>query len=166
MAAELYPHGVAVVAITPGFLRSERMLEHFGVTEKTWRDGGEADKNFLTSESPLYVGRAVAALAQDPNIMKRTGQLLSSWELSREYKFTDADGSRPDWGKIKIDLSGLPPGLADYIHIGNELQLQWLETVTKRSKSFAKQLPRTAGQKKQRSKSRTRSTRAKTQSRR
>src|SRR4030095_2422534 len=101
-----------------------------------------------------------------PHIMTLTGQLLSSWELSREYKFTDADGSRPDWGKIKIDLSGLPPGLADYIHIGNELQLQWLGTVTKRSKSFAKQLPRTAGQKKQRSKSRTRSTRAKTQSRR
>jgi NAD(P)-dependent dehydrogenase (short-subunit alcohol dehydrogenase family) len=170
MATELYPHGVAVVAITPGFLRSETMLEHFGVKEKNWRDGGKMDKNFLTSESPLYVGRAVAALAQDPNIMKRTGQLLSSWELSREYKFTDADGSRPDWGRIKIDLSRLPPGVADYIRIGNALQLQWLETVAQRSKSFAKQLPKMAAPKKARAKkarvkSRTRPTRTKAQSR-
>ena len=84
------------------------MLEHFGVTEKNWRDGGKKDKNFLESESPLYIGRAVAALAADPKIMKRTGQLFSSWELAREYKFTDADGSRPDWGKLKIDFSGRP----------------------------------------------------------
>jgi NAD(P)-dependent dehydrogenase (short-subunit alcohol dehydrogenase family) len=61
MAAELYPHGVAAVAITPGFLRSESMLEGFGVTEQNWRDGGKADANFLASESPLFIGRAVAA---------------------------------------------------------------------------------------------------------
>jgi NAD(P)-dependent dehydrogenase (short-subunit alcohol dehydrogenase family) len=142
MATELYKYGVAVVAITPGFLRSEKMLEYFGVTEKNWRAGGKKDKNFLESESPLYVGRAVAALAADPKIMKRTGQLLSSWELAREYKFTDVDGRRPDWGKLKIDFGKRWSELLEYILTGNALQTQWLETVTKRSKSFAKQLPK------------------------
>jgi len=98
MAAELRPYGVSAVAVTPGFLRSETMLERFGVTEETWREGGKKDKNFLESESPLFVGRAVAALAGDPAILERSGQLLSSWELGREYRFTDADGRRPDWG--------------------------------------------------------------------
>ena len=111
---ELQPHGVAIVAITPGFLRSEKMLEHFGVTEKNWRDGGKKDKNFLESESPLYIGRAVAALAADPKILKRTGQLFSSWELAREFKFTDVDGRRPDWGRLKIDFSGMPPDFLAY----------------------------------------------------
>src|SRR5713101_3360038 len=86
MAAELKPHGVAAVAITPGFLRSETMLERFGVKEENWRDGGKKDKNFLESESPLFVGRAVAALAADPAILERSGRLFSSWELSREYR--------------------------------------------------------------------------------
>ena len=67
---------------------------------------GKKDKNFLTSESPLYIGRAVAALAADPKIMKRTGQLFSSWELAREYKFTDADGTRPDWGRLEDRFLG------------------------------------------------------------
>src|SRR5205823_5150916 len=66
MAEELRKHRVAAIAITPGFLRSESMLEHFGVTEETWRDGGKKDPNFLESETPLFLGRAVAALAQDP----------------------------------------------------------------------------------------------------
>jgi hypothetical protein len=141
MATELYPHGVAVAAITPGFLRSESMLEHFGVTEKNWRDGGKKDRNFLTSESPLYVGRAVAALAADPKIMKRTGQLFSSWELAREYKFTDVDGTRPDWGRLEIDFSGMPPDFLTYFRIGGRLTLEWLDRVTARTKSFGKQLP-------------------------
>jgi len=140
-ASELHPHGVAMVAITPGFLRSESMLEGFGVTEKNWRDGGKKDKNFLTSESPLYIGRAVAALAADPNIIKRTGQLFSSWELAREYKFTDYDGTRPDWGKLKIDFSGMPPDFLEYFRVGGGLTLEWLERVTARLKSFGKQLP-------------------------
>ena len=141
MASELYPHGVAAVAITPGFLRSESMLEGFGVTEKNWRDGGKKDKNFLESESPLYIGRAVAALAADPKILKRTGQLFSSWELAREYKFTDADGRRPDWGRLKIDFSGMPPDFLAYFRIGGRLTLEWLDRVTARLKSFGKQLP-------------------------
>jgi hypothetical protein len=78
-----YPDGQARVSITPGFLRSETMLERFGVTEETWRDGGKKDKNSLESESPLFVGRAVVALAQDPSILERSGQLFSSWELGR-----------------------------------------------------------------------------------
>src|SRR5436309_16081790 len=107
MATELKPHGVAAIAITPGFLRSESMLQHLGVTEANWRDAGKKDPNFLESESPLFVGRAVAALAQDPKILARTGQLLSSWEMSRKYRFTDYDGRRPDWGKLMVDFSVL-----------------------------------------------------------
>jgi NAD(P)-dependent dehydrogenase (short-subunit alcohol dehydrogenase family) len=169
-AAELHPHGVAMVAITPGFLRSEAMLDGFGVTEQNWRDGGKKDKNFLTSESPLYIGRAVAALAADPKILTRTGQLFSSWELAREYKFTDVDGTRPDWGKLTIDFSGMPPDFLTYFRIGGQLQVQWLDKVTARLKSFGKQLPppQQAGQgrtKKPGSKSRTRPTAAKKNSR-
>src|SRR4029453_10179109 len=81
MAAELKPHGVSAVAITPGYLRSEAMLEHYGVTEANWRDGAKKNRNFLESESPLFVGRAVAALAQDGNMLARSGQLYGSWDL-------------------------------------------------------------------------------------
>ena len=98
MAGELRSHRVAAVSITPGFLRSESMLQHFGVTEANWRDGGKKDQNFLESESPLFVGRAVAALAADPKVLDRSGDILSSWELARDYGFTDYDGRRPDWG--------------------------------------------------------------------
>jgi NAD(P)-dependent dehydrogenase (short-subunit alcohol dehydrogenase family) len=146
MAAELHPHGVAVVSITPGFLRSESMLENFGVTEKNWRDGGKKDKNFLESESPLYVGRAVAALAGDPKILTRTGQLFSSWELARASKFTDYDGRRPDWGRLKIDFSEMPPDFISYFHTGGRLTLEWLDRVTARTKSFGKQLPKETSQ--------------------
>jgi len=97
-AHDLREHGVAAVAVTPGFLRSEAMLDHFGVTEDNWRDAGEKDRHFLASETPLFVGRGVAALAADPEVMERTGQTLSSWLLGREYELEDADGSRPDWG--------------------------------------------------------------------
>ena len=142
MAAELKPHGVAAIAIVPGFLRSEKMLEHFGVTESNWRDGGKKDKNFLHSESPLFVGRAVAALAADRNILKRSGQLVSSWELSREYGFTDADGRRPDWGKAHIDYSQFPADFIEYFRTGARMQIDWLDTVTKRTRRFLKQLPR------------------------
>ncbi len=96
-AAELKPHGVAAVAITPGFLRSEAMLENFGVTEATWRDGAAEDPDFAYSETPAYLGRAVAALAADPDVMAKTGRALATWGLYREYGFTDADGTQPDW---------------------------------------------------------------------
>ena len=97
-AEELRPHGASAVALTPGFLRSEAMLDHFGVTERTWRDAVARDPHFAASETPAFVGRAVAALAGDPDVARLSGRALSSWELSREYGFTDADGSRPDWG--------------------------------------------------------------------
>jgi NAD(P)-dependent dehydrogenase (short-subunit alcohol dehydrogenase family) len=141
MATELKPHGVTAVAITPGFLRSESMLQHFGVTEATWREGGKKDSNFLVSESPLFVGRAVAALAADPDVLARTGQLLSSWELSREYRFTDYDGRRPDWGRHTIDWSVVPRSLVDVFRNGVELQLAWLTTLARRTRRFQKQLP-------------------------
>lgn len=96
-AAELKAHGIAAVAITPGFLRSEAMLEHFGVTEANWRDGAAKDPNFAHSETPTYLGRAVAALAADPDIMAKTGRALATWGLYKEYGFTDADGTQPDF---------------------------------------------------------------------
>jgi NAD(P)-dependent dehydrogenase (short-subunit alcohol dehydrogenase family) len=141
MAAELMPHGVAAVALTPGFLRSESMLENFGVTEANWRDGGAKDQNFLESESPLFVGRAVAALAADERVMARTGQLLSSWELAREYGFTDENGTRPDWGALKIDCSELPPFLLASMRDGARLQLEWLKNVSRKTEQFLAQLP-------------------------
>jgi NAD(P)-dependent dehydrogenase (short-subunit alcohol dehydrogenase family) len=96
-AAELKPHGVAAVAITPGFLRSEAVLEHFGVTEANWHEGALMDPNFAHSETPAYLGRAVAALAADPGIMAKTGRALATWSLYEEYGFTDADGRQPDF---------------------------------------------------------------------
>jgi NAD(P)-dependent dehydrogenase (short-subunit alcohol dehydrogenase family) len=94
-AAELRPHGVAAVALTPGFLRSEAVLEHFGLTERNWRT--TTDPHFARSESPAYLGRAVAALATDPDILEKTGRALATAPLAREYGFTDADGTRPDF---------------------------------------------------------------------
>ncbi|MEK3720160.1 SDR family oxidoreductase [Paenibacillus sp. FSL H8-0034] len=99
MAAELREHRVAAVSLTPGFLRSEAMLDHFGVTEANWRDAAKADPHFLISETPYYVGRAVAALAADSNVLEKSGQILTSWDLSDMYGFTDRDGSRPHWGR-------------------------------------------------------------------
>ncbi|PRY01994.1 SDR family oxidoreductase [Allonocardiopsis opalescens] len=96
-AAELRPHGGSAVALTPGFLRSEAMLDHFGVTADTWRKA--ADPHFRASETPAFVGRAAAALAADPDRARWSGQALSSWGLAREYGFTDSDGTRPDWGR-------------------------------------------------------------------
>ena len=141
-AAELAPHRIAVLAITPGFLRSESMLDHFGVTEGNWRDAGKKDPNFLQSESPLFVGRAVAALAADPNVRDRTGTLVSSWELGRDYGLTDYDGRRPDWGRHKIDFSVLPPEWIDWFRTGTDLELEWLTTLAKRTRKFRAKIPR------------------------
>jgi NAD(P)-dependent dehydrogenase (short-subunit alcohol dehydrogenase family) len=141
MAAELKPHGVAAIAITPGFLRSEAMLERLGVSEANWRDAGEKDKNFLESETPLFVGRAVAALAADSRVLERTGQLYGSWELGRDYRFTDADGRRPDWGSLDIDFSVLPAGLVELMRTGSEIQIEWLKALTKRTQRFLKLIP-------------------------
>jgi NAD(P)-dependent dehydrogenase (short-subunit alcohol dehydrogenase family) len=97
-AAELKPHGITALALTPGFLRSEAVLDHFGVTEDNWFEGARKDKNFAASETPRYIGRAVAALAADPNVNRWAGHALATWQLTREYGFIDIDGRRPDWG--------------------------------------------------------------------
>lgn len=97
MAQELAPHNITSVAVTPGFLRSEAMLEYFGVTEANWQDGAKKDKNFIASETPYYVGRAIAALASDTGMFEKTGKVFSSWVLAREYGFKDIDGRQPLW---------------------------------------------------------------------
>ena len=140
-AAELTQHRIAVLAITPGFLRSESMLDHLGVTEANWRDAGKKDPNFLQSESPLFVGRAVAALAADPKVQDRTGTLVSSWELGRDYGLTDYDGRRPDWGRHKIDFSVLPPAWIDLFRTATSLELEWLTTLAKRTRRFKAKIP-------------------------
>jgi NAD(P)-dependent dehydrogenase (short-subunit alcohol dehydrogenase family) len=135
-AAELRKYGVAALAITPGFLRSETMLERFGVTEENWREAGKKDKNFLESESPLFVGRAIAALAQDPNLLQRSGHLLSSWDLGREYQLTDVDGRRPDWGALDVDYSRLPAFLVEALRDALQMQSEWLKVLSSRTEQY------------------------------
>jgi NAD(P)-dependent dehydrogenase (short-subunit alcohol dehydrogenase family) len=106
MARELRRTKVTAVALTPGFLRSEAMLERFGVTEATWREAAKKDPNFIASETPAFVGRAVVALATDPNVALKSGRVFSSWGLSDEYGFTDIDGARPHWGRHAASTFG------------------------------------------------------------
>lgn len=100
MAGDLRAHNVTALAVTPGFLRSEAVLDHFGVTEANWREAVEKDEYFAESETPCFVGRAIAALAADPDVAGKSGGLYSSWALAKEYGFTDIDGRRPDWGSF------------------------------------------------------------------
>jgi NAD(P)-dependent dehydrogenase (short-subunit alcohol dehydrogenase family) len=99
MAYELRKKNVAAVALTPGFLRSEVMLERFGVSEANWQEAVTKDPNYISSETPLYAGRAVVALAADPGLMKKSGRVFSTWGLSEKYAFCDADGRTPHWGR-------------------------------------------------------------------
>lgn len=111
MARELRRRNIVSVALTPGFLRSERVLEHFGVTEGNWKEVGkrenpnlnsegqnDAPHDFMVSESPRYIGRAVVALAADPKVKEKSGRVFGSWALAKEYGFTDVDGTQPHWG--------------------------------------------------------------------
>jgi NAD(P)-dependent dehydrogenase (short-subunit alcohol dehydrogenase family) len=113
---ELAPHGATAVALTPGWLRSEAMLEGFGVTEENWRDATERIPHFAIAESPRYVGRAVAALAADPHVGRWNQQSLSSGELARVYGFTDVDGSRPDAWRYMVEVQdpGKPADTTGY----------------------------------------------------
>ncbi len=114
---ELAAHGCTAVGLTPGWLRSEMMLEHYGVTEANWRDGAATNAHFAAiSESPRFVGRAVAALAADPELHRRNGGSFSSGELARDYGFTDLDGSRPDCWRYLVEVqdAGLPADPAGY----------------------------------------------------
>jgi len=97
LASQLRRHKIAVVSLTPGFLRSEEMLSHFGVTEENWREAIKHDRNIAYSETPFYIGKAVVALACDKKIMQKSGQSLVSGKLAREYGFTDTDGMQPIW---------------------------------------------------------------------
>jgi len=98
MAHDLKDYNITSIAVTPGFLRSEAMLEQFGVTEKNWKDATKIDPNFIASESPYYIGEAIRCLVTDPNIAEKTGKVYSTWNLSEEYDFKDIDGSQPHWG--------------------------------------------------------------------
>lgn len=96
LSEELKGYGCTAVSLSPGFLRSEQMLDHFGVTEETWRDAVKTQPHFAIAESPAYIGRALVALATDPERARWNGKSLSSGQLAKVYGFTDTDGSRPD----------------------------------------------------------------------
>ncbi|MFP3461812.1 SDR family oxidoreductase [Arthrobacter globiformis] len=116
-AEELKPFGCTAVALTPGWMRSEMMLEHYGVTEANWREAAATNPHFAAiSESPRFVGRAVAALAADPDVHRRTGGSFSSGGLALEYGFTDVDGSRPDCWRylVEVQEAGLPADPTGY----------------------------------------------------
>ncbi|MBE1203152.1 SDR family oxidoreductase [Aminobacter carboxidus] len=115
-AKDLAPHGATSVAITPGWLRSEMMLEHFGVTEANWRDATKTIPHFAISETPRFIGRAVAAIAADPDVARWNGQSLSSGALAQVYGFTDLDGSRPNaWPYVvEVQDAGKPADTTGY----------------------------------------------------
>jgi NAD(P)-dependent dehydrogenase (short-subunit alcohol dehydrogenase family) len=115
-AKDLAPQGATSVSITPGWLRSEMMLEAFGVTEENWRDATARVPHFVISETPRFVGRAVAALAADPDRARWNGQSLSSGQLAQVYGFTDLDGSRPDaWRYVpEVQDAGRPADATGY----------------------------------------------------
>jgi NAD(P)-dependent dehydrogenase (short-subunit alcohol dehydrogenase family) len=115
-ARELQPHGCTAVALTPGWLRSEMMLDLFGVEESNWREATTREPHFAISETPRYVGRAVAHLAADPEVSRFNGRSLSSGGLAREYGFTDLDGSQPDAWRYMVEVqdAGLPADADGY----------------------------------------------------
>ena len=116
LAHELQPHGATAVSLTPGWLRSEAMLDAYRVTESNWLDAAKHSPHFAISESPAFVGRAVAALAQDPDRSRWNGASLSSGQLEQVYGFTDVDGSRPDaWRYVpEVQDAGKPADTTGY----------------------------------------------------
>jgi NAD(P)-dependent dehydrogenase (short-subunit alcohol dehydrogenase family) len=116
LAHELQPYGATAVALTPGWLRSEFMLEEFGVTEANWHEATSRVPHFAISESPAFVGRAVVALAQDPAVSRWNGKSLSSGQLAKIYGFTDLDGSQPDAWRyiIEVQDAGKPADVTGY----------------------------------------------------
>jgi len=125
LAYELRNRGVTAVAVTPGFLRSERMLDLFGVTEANWLDHIARDPHWVESETPLYVGRCIAALAADPQHWLVSGAALSSWDLAEQYGVTDADGRRPHWGR----------------YIAAQMDTEWATLVANTQREFANRAP-------------------------
>jgi NAD(P)-dependent dehydrogenase (short-subunit alcohol dehydrogenase family) len=115
-AQELRPHQCTAVALTPGWMRSEQMLENYGVSEANWRDATAKQPHFVITETPRYVGRAVAHLAGDPEMARWSGQSLSSGQLAKVYGFTDLDGSQPDaWRYVReVQDAGKPADATGY----------------------------------------------------
>ena len=141
-AAEFAPHGIAVMAVTPGFLRSESHAASTSASPKT--TGVMPARRIRTScesESPLFVGRAIAALAADPKVHDRTGMLFGSWELARDYGLFDYDGRRPDWGRHTIDFSVLPSEWIELFRTGADLEIKWLTTLAARTRKFRAKVP-------------------------
>jgi NAD(P)-dependent dehydrogenase (short-subunit alcohol dehydrogenase family) len=115
-AQELRPHRCTAVAVTPGWLRSEQMLDNYGVSEANWRDAIAKQPHFVITESPRYVGRAVAHLAADPDVERWSGQSVSSGQLAKVYGFTDLDGSQPDAWRYVVEVqdAGKPADATGY----------------------------------------------------
>ena len=116
LAAELKKHDATALALSPGWIRSEAMLEHFGVTEGNWRDAAATEPHFVISETPHFVARVAAALAADPHVSRWAGKSLGSWDLAAEYGVVDLDGSRPDWGRYhrEVVVPGKPADATGY----------------------------------------------------
>jgi NAD(P)-dependent dehydrogenase (short-subunit alcohol dehydrogenase family) len=116
LAHELRQHGATAVSLTPGWLRSEAMLDAYKVTEANWRDATKVSPHFAISETPAFVGRAVAALAQDPDVSRWNGASLSSGQLAKIYGFTDLDGSQPDAWRYLVEVQdpGKPADTTGY----------------------------------------------------
>lgn len=116
LGKELAPKGATAVSLTPGWMRSEIMLDHFGVTEANWHDALKKEPHFAISESPAFVGRAVAALAADGEVARWNGQSLSSGQLAQVYGFTDVDGSQPDAWRYLVEVqdAGKPADVTGY----------------------------------------------------
>lgn len=116
LSQELKAHQCTAVALSPGWLRSEQMLDNYGVKEENWRDATEKQPHFIITETPRYVGRAVAHLAADPDVSRWNGQSLSSGQLAKVYNFTDVDGSQPDAWRYVVEVqdAGKPADATGY----------------------------------------------------
>ena len=125
--------GLAFQTLGPSPVTSGHRVGHFGVAEANWREGGKKDPSFLESESPLLVGRAVAALAADPNVMERSGDVTSSWELARQYDVVDADGRRPDPEVLWDTIASSFPGFQESFR----REMRWLDRLARRAERYA-----------------------------
>lgn len=125
LSQELKDRGIPAVAVTPGFLRSEWMLDHFGVTEANWRDAVERVPEFIASETPLLLGRCVAALAADPLVARKNGRVFASWDLADEYGVDDADGTRPHF--VRWLAANMPEVAAGMKRADDGLYAYWGE---------------------------------------